>query len=344
MAVLRFQSRPLSRLFCGFARRCVQRLYMGGATIPSVHAYFALPATPARMAVAARPLAGAPLIEVEPAEYRAELAEKEAILAGDHRYYFQALPATEAMQWEALALLLADMARAYPQHFALEVDGDTHIFTNCLLAARTRLRMGDAASLPCAPLDWLGRQVQEDLLLLAPDAGFPLVAGQLCFASRWSLDEKIGQSFAAIHDPVPGFHQQVGRPSALLMERLKAGCPVWRTNWSLAPTGRLDMASKFGAELDALRAGIRAHNCGERCYFRVERQTLSRLPQSGAVLFTIHTYRAPLATLAADPEWARRLLAAVETMPAPFLAYKGIAPYAGALTAYLRGHAAAETR
>jgi hypothetical protein len=303
--------------------------------------YFALPATPARMAVAARPLAGAPLIEIDPAEYCAEVAEKEAILAADHRYYCQALPGTEAVQWEALDLLLADAARAHPQHFALEAAGDARTFSNLLLGTRTTLRLGDAATLPLAPLDWIGRQVQEDLLLLAPEAGFPLVAGQLCFASRWCLDEKMGRSFAAIHDPVPGFHAQVGKPSALLLERLKPGCPVWRTNWSLAPTDRLNMASRFGPQLDALRATIGAANCGERCFFRVERQTLSRLPRTGAILFTIHTYRAPLAALAADPEWARRLLAAVEGMPPPFAAYKGIAAYADALAAYLRACAGA---
>ena len=298
--------------------------------------YFSLPATPARMAVGARPLAGAPLIEVDAAEYCAEVAEKEAILVADQRYYWQALPGTQAMQWEALDLLLADMARAHPQHFALDAAGDARIFTNRLLGTRTAFRLDDAASLPLAPLDWVGRQVQEDLLLLAPEAGFPLVAGQLCFASRWCLDEKMGRSFAAIHDPVPGFHAQVGRPSALLLERLKAGCPVWRTNWSLAPTERLNMASRFGPELDALRATITAANCVERCFFRVERQTLSRLPRTGGVLFTIHTYRAPLGALAADPKWARRLLAAVESLPPPFAAYKGIAAYADALTAYLR--------
>lgn len=298
--------------------------------------YYALPAAPARMAVGARPLADAPRIEVDPAEYRAEVAEKEAILAADHRYYCQALPGTEAMQWEALDLLLGDMARAHPQHFTLEVAGDTRTVANRLLGTRVAFRLGDAASLPLAPLDWVGRQLQEDLLLLSAEEGFPLVAGQLCFASRWCLDEKMGFPFAAIHDPVPGFHEQVGRPSALLLERLKAGCPVWRTNWSLAPTDQLNMASCFGPELDALRAAITAANCGERCFFRVERQTLSRLPQTGAILFTIHTYRAPLAALAADPEWARRLLAAVESLPPPFAAYKGIAAYTDALTAYLR--------
>jgi hypothetical protein len=297
------------------------------------------------MAVGARPLAGAPLIEVDTAEYHVELAEKKAILAADHRYYCQALPGSEAMQWEALDLLLTDAAHAHPQHFALDTagdaTGDARTFTNRLLGTRTAFRLGDPSTLPFAPLDWAGRQVQEDLLLLAPGAGFPLVAGQLCFASRWCLDEKIGRSFAAIHDPVPGFHEQVGRPSVLLLERLKADCPVWRTNWSLAPTDRLDMASRFGAELDALRATITVANCGERCFFRVERQTLSRLPQTGAILFTIHTYRVPLAALAADPEWARRLLAAVESLPPAFAAYKGIAACAGALTAYLRARVAA---
>ena len=43
----------------------------------------------------ARALAVDCLIEVEPAHYRAELAEKDAILASDYRYYYQAPPATD---------------------------------------------------------------------------------------------------------------------------------------------------------------------------------------------------------------------------------------------------------
>ena len=43
-------------------------------------------------------------------------------------------------------------------------------------------------------------------------------------------------------------------------------------------------------------------NAGQRLHLRVERQTLSRLPKSNAVLFTIRTYMDPLSTFEGRPD------------------------------------------
>jgi hypothetical protein len=185
-------------------------------------------------------------------------------------------------------------------------------------------------------LDWTGRQVQEDLLLLdASTAGYPLMAGQLCFANRWSLEEKMGSSFLDIHGPVPGFGEQIGRLSQLLMERLKPSRPVWRYNWSLTVSGELDLSTRVYDAVQARMAGVTAANCGETCFFRTERQTLARLPQTGAVLFTVHTYRTLLGNLARDAAWAQRFLEVLDQASPALLAYKGVTPVEGPLRDYL---------
>lgn len=294
------------------------------------------------MTVGSRPLGDEPLIDIDPADYSAEVGLKELTLAEDHAYYFRALPNSLEAQWEAVERLLPELVRAYPGYFTLRAEGDRWTWQNRLRGQRTSFTLGDGASLPYAPLDWLGRQVQEDLLLMAgdPGAGFPLVAGQLCFPNHWCLDEKIGLPLLAIHAPVPGYAEQVGRPTDMLMARLKAGRPVWRRNWSVVVSAQLNLASRYSAEMAARKAAISAKNAGERCFYRTERQTLSLLPRSGAVLFTIRTHAAPLAALAADPAWAARFLGVLRTTPAPMIAYKGIAPYLDALTAYLEAQAA----
>ena len=76
-------------------------------------------------------------------------------------------------------------------------------------------------------------------------------------------------------------------------------------------------------------------NPGERCFLRLERQTLSRLPATRAILFTIHTYNIPIAAVAADPDHARRLAGNLRTMPPALQRYKGLDRYADALLAYL---------
>ncbi len=282
------------------------------------------------------------LIEVDPACYREELALKAAILADDYRYYYQALPESEPLAWESIELLLPNMVQYHPQHFALQRDGDQWTWRNHLLDQAITFRLGDAATLPLPPLDWLARQMQEDLLLLAEDAarGTPLVAGHLCFASGWSLDEKVGQSFSLIHEPVPHFAERIGRPADLLMQRLKTGHATGRVGWSLTTDPELNHAPCLAHQR---RRGedITVADVGQRCHLRLERQTFSRLPRTRAVLFTIHTYRAPLATALSvnTAERARCLAGALRTMPPMLQGYKRIIPYREGLLAYLDAQA-----
>ena len=49
---------------------------------------------------------------------------------------------------------------------------------------------------------------------------------------------------------------------------------------------------------------ITAQNAGRRLFTRVERQTVFRLPKSGAILFTVHTFVKPLHRLESQPEQA----------------------------------------
>jgi hypothetical protein len=195
--------------------------------------------------------------------------------------------------------------------------------------------MGDSASLPLPPLDWVGRQMQEDLLILSGNAedGMPLVAGQLCFPNGWCLDDKMGKSFLGIHHEVPLFAHHLGRSSSLLLERLKPERPVWRINWSLKATPRLNLIPRFFAE--ERQAHLTPANIGACCFLRLERQTLSRLPRTGCILFTIHTYQAPLDAVVESADVARRIAGVVRTVPEEMLLYKGIASFLDPLLTYL---------
>jgi hypothetical protein len=302
--------------------------------------YYTLAETAHRLAVAARPLGDGPLIEVDLEEYASELALKQQLLQELPGYYFAAHPHSEAAQWEALALILRDLCAHNSDLFSLSSDGPTWTWCNRLLGTTTHFCLGDRDALPLAPLDWVGREVQEDLLLLDGssdgDGAFHLVAGQLCFANRWSLAEKMGRSFLEIHAPVPGFAEQIGRSSNLLLERLKSGRPVWRYNWSLVCSSQLDLSTRVFASMLPLQEAVTVANCGETCFVRTERQTLARLPQTGAVLFTVHTYRTPIAALVRDREWTQRFLSVLDSAAPELLAYKGVTPVEHHLRQYLQ--------
>ena len=179
--------------------------------------------------------------------------------------------------------------------------------------------------------DEVGRQAAEDLILMSEVPGWPLVAGQLCFPNDWCLADKLGGSLFEIHGPVPGFAEQVGQATLKLFDKLKPERPVWRLNWSVKVTGRLDLPPLVNAGFEASKREITAANAGDRCFFRIERQTLSRLP--GGILFTVRTFVEPLAALSAEErQW---LAITLRTMPSEMLAYKGMAPFAGPLGEYL---------
>jgi hypothetical protein len=167
------------------------------------------------------------------------------------------------------------------------------------------------------PVDAAGRLVQEDLCVMTQESGvWRLTAASVCFPSRWSLREKIGTTLGQIHDPVPGYHDAIGSIVDSSLDRLDVSRPLWRRNWSI-----LDDPALFQpAPSPSLRAQPAALSA---LTLRVERQTLRRLPATGAVLFTIRTYRRGLDQVVCEPSAARDLAASLRTCSPELAAYKG---------------------
>ena len=278
------------------------------------------------------------LIEVD-THYQSEISLKRQLLSELPDYYFQAVPGHETAQWEALEVVLQNLARFGHNQFTLRQEENCWHWHNHLLDEETTFTVGDESSLPHAPLDWVGRQVQEDLVILAGD-DLALVAGQLCFANDWCLDEKMGLPFWQIHAPIVPIVKPMMRAAQTFMERLAVGRSVWRTNWSVKVTDQLDMTSRHTPALKQLLADrlplLTPETIGEHLYLRVERQTLTRLPRSGAILFGIHTYQNLLASeIAARPDAADRLARVFSTTPPAMLDYKSMTGFMPALMGYL---------
>ena len=308
--------------------------------------YFPFAQTPFALAMGVQALAPERLIEIDPAEVLGEIRLKRRLLTEDHTTYCVAPTETGALQWDVVAVILPALAARYPQWFRLRRDGPAWLWENRLLHETMPFTLGDAATLPHMPLEWIGRQVQEDLLVLAPvpEAGFPLVAGVLCFPNMWDLAQKLGQSLLTIHTPVPQFADQVGRSTTLLLERMKVGRPVWRLNWSILPLDRLNLVPRYAPENAAAARAMTLINVGEQCFVRIERQTLTRLPTTGGILFTVHTYQTPLVTLARHSPLLQQLAAYLPTVPPTMLRYKGIDRFYDVLMDYLHQQIAQHAR
>ena len=286
------------------------------------------------MPMNARPQNG-PVIEVDVEHYLLELALKDEILATDHRYYFQSPPQSEALAWDCIEVVLPDLVAHNPKHFALEKNGDEWTFSNQLKETRETFTLGDASTLPLAPLDWLGRHVQEDLILMNGDEAITMAAGHLCFAASWCLDDKIGEGFLRIHEPTPGFIERIGHPALSMMQRLKPHRPTGRLNWTISANAILNLAPRTFHEWAHTKREITHENAGERLHLRVERQMFVRLPKTNGILFSIHTYLTPLAEVVADPIRLKRFANNIKGVPRPTREYKGWAQFYDAMVDFV---------
>ena len=225
---------------------------------------------------------------------------------------------------DAELALKAELCREMPGYYDQAMPG----------SEQAQREVGQVLGLAGETLAEMGRTVAEDLLILRADGGQELIAGHLYFANGWCLDEKLGKPLLDVHAPVPGYAEKLGQPTRSLLERLKPGRPVGRLNWSVKPTNRLDLSSRWSGWLRERCAEVTAENAGERCYLRVERQTLTALPEAGCVLFALHTYQQALGTLSVEQ---RALVQGVlETAPAEMLDYKGISSFLGSALRWLR--------
>ena len=168
---------------------------------------------------------------IEPDEFYApHLLEKERLLDARHGDVFAALPGSEDAQKEVLTRLTDYMTGCWPDL----VEADDHEIRVKPTGRSYPWSRGGGSTEPLAPLDLAGRLVQEDLCVMEKhDDGYRLVAASLCFPSRWRLADKVGKPMAQIHGPVPSYAEKLRRPVDRLFDRLEAGKPVWRINWSV---------------------------------------------------------------------------------------------------------------
>ena len=195
--------------------------------------------------------------------YAPQMAYREALLAERPEAVFYqsetAKPAASELLEHALALL---------PRFGFGID------TKAVVCPDGRKVMLDRSQ----PLWTLAHLVQEDLCILQKRGDeHVLNAAALCFPANWRLADKIEQPLTAIHSPVAEYNADIARRVQRLFNGVRAGRPLWRFN-------KLRYAD---ADLHQPR---RRETGSDMPFTRSERQCILRLPESDAVVFTIHTY------------------------------------------------------
>ena len=244
-----------------------------------------------------------------------ELAQRRALLADRHHEVFAALDHTRPAAAETLDLVLGWERRHRPDLAGDPVDPALH------------------------PLEAAGRRTQEDLVLMVRrDGSAHLDAAVLCFPSHWRLRDKIGGSALAIHGPVPRYADDLAEKVDRFLDRLRPDVLVARRNWSVHTDDAL-----FSPDPPESPDPVPEDQVGQGLWLRSERQTLRRLPQTGAVLFTIRVQQAPFAAFAAHPAAAAAMADRLDAQPAALTAMNGLTPHHQVTVAWLRATAAASS-
>lgn len=135
------------------------------------------------------------------------------------------------------------------------------------------------------------RLVQEDILLhRSMGEVHGLMGGVLCFPASWTLEEKVGRDLMGVHEPVQAYTDGLGARVQRLFDGIKPERPMMRANHLAYEDPSLFQPRK--------EAEPRQQDAPK--FMRVERQCLLRLPVTGAVVFSIHTYVVPLACVSPE--------------------------------------------
>ncbi|HEY0438049.1 MAG TPA: heme-dependent oxidative N-demethylase subunit alpha family protein, partial [Phenylobacterium sp.] len=160
-----------------------------------------------------------------------------------------------------------------------------------------------------------------------------LTALSLSAGSFFTAGDAIGKSLRELHSPVSGFAERFLARVERIFEGLRPDLVLERRNWTLLNSEALHTPAP--APIRARIGQIAPQDAGRALHLRVERQTLRRLPQTGAALFTIRVWLAPLESLGDDPARLGAFARAWAAAPADFRAYKRLDLYDALVAGFL---------
>ena len=174
------------------------------------------------------------------------------------------------------------------------------------------------------PLKKASLMVQEDLVLMLPRGEeYFLGAASLCAPSNWSLEEKFKSSLIGLHAHVPAYEKTIGSRVNSLFNNLPNERIFQRFNWSVYENSKLFQPANSKSQIERSRT-ITEDNAGDRLFVRVERQTIRRLPETKAIVFTIRVHVNPLLCLKKDLSLLTDLDKAIENLTTDMKIYKSI--------------------
>ncbi len=193
---------------------------------------------------------------------------------------------------------------------------------------------GQAADPTLPPLFAASLLCADDLCLMEKvDGEWRLTAVSLCSGTFFTAADSLGLSLKDLHGPVPGFEERFLTVVERMFNAVRPDVIMQRRNWTVLNSDELYLP-RSGPVRERI-AAIDPKDAGDALFVRVERQTIRKLPETGAVLFTIRIWRHPLSALRDDPHRLSAFAAAWRGVTPDFQAYKGLARYGSLVEAFL---------
>ncbi|OAA76841.1 hypothetical protein LEL_06525 [Akanthomyces lecanii RCEF 1005] len=268
-------------------------------------------------------------------DYLSRVTLRRALIAQHGATVHGCTPHGRAAVAELYAYLLSSYLPArYPSLFQLAP------------SSRALRNLATGATHPTAPpadaeaaLRILGETVEEDMFLLRETPrGHESTAFACCFPSGFDPSEKLGRLLSEIHEPVPGY-DRIAASMERFFGKLEVGRSVKRMNWSVQTHDQL-----FNCKGNHILADDDSYTPDEqvdisKTFVRVELQTLTRLPETRAILFSFKTYMYPVRQLKDEgggPAFADAVDGLADGNAPGMRIYKGSVRWGKAVCAYLR--------
>lgn len=248
---------------------------------------------------------------------------------------------------ELYDVIIQYMCDKYPMYFKLNGDGTS--VHNSITKEDIPATAGDIDTRKLLHL--LTRTVEEDCIIMMPDETlddpefgneYYFKAGVFAFAAGFDPRDKFNKPLTSIHEPIPGYQSILRTSMNRYFQRLQPCQFVGRANFSIQAHNKFyvdDDNKGYHLSEEEVRRAIPYEDLDfdKQVHYRSERQMLTRLPKTGAIVFTIRTYLHPFSDFKSQPEEVgQRLLGALEKFPDDMAKYKGLTKLAPAAIRYLK--------
>lgn len=219
--------------------------------------------------------------------YASRVLERQQLMVQHPDIVLGAIAGGKAAVEELYSFLLTDyLPQRFPTMFSLSKGGET--FHNEITGA----------SFPTVPPDnsvqalrRLGETVEDDMFLLhETDQGHRSVAYICCYCSGFDPSQKLDKLLFEIHEPVPSY-DKIGPSMERYFKKVEVGKNMKRLNWSVVDSPILFNCKSNHVHEEDLDQIVRDEDIDiSKARLRCELQTLSRLPETRAILFSFKTH------------------------------------------------------